>query len=266
MELTKRSIEIVFSPLGIISILLFAGVVLSLANMYSRAGRRLLIGGALLIIIVVFTPLTHYLVWNLEKDFPPLLAPAQVPKTDRIVVLAGYAEVHPGFPITSLVSDQTMANMSEGLRLYRLDPKKKLVLSGGVARPGERSVAASMADFLRQMGVREQDLVVEGNSKDTYQNLVEVKRLIGSNSFILVASACDLRRAVAVAKKLEMNPIPAPAYIWALQKHPVIISLSDEFSRYIENRGYISLNNLARLQWACHEYLGYLWYRLLGRI
>lgn len=266
MELAKRSLEIIFSPLGVLSILLLGGVILGFTRSFSRAGRRLLIAGALLFALYVFTPLTHYLVWNLEKDFPPLLAPPQVPKTDRIVVLAGYAEEHPEFPITSNVSAQTIFNLSEGLRLYRLIPKTKLILSGGIVRTGERAVASSMADFLRQMGVPEQDLIVEGNSANTYQNLFEVKKLVGSSPFILVASACDLRRAVAVARKLEMNPVPASANIWTLQARPSERNLSEESSTYIKKRGYVSFNNLSRLQWAYHEYLGYVWYQLLGRI
>ena len=266
MELAKRSLEIVFSPLGILSILLLGGGILGLTRSYARAGRRLLIGGALLFAMYVFTPLAHYLVWNLERDFPPLVLPPQNPKVDRIVVLAGYAEEHPGFPITSNVSAQTIFNMSEGLRLYRLAPKTKLILSGGIVRAGERSVASSMADFLRQMGVPPQDLIVEENSANTYQNLCEVKKLTEANPFILVASACDLRRAMAVAKKLEMNPIPASANIWTLQDHPPKLTLSDEYSTYIKKRGYVSFNNLSRLQWAYHEYLGYLWYQLLERI
>jgi uncharacterized SAM-binding protein YcdF (DUF218 family) len=266
MEFAKRPIEIIFSPLGILSISLFAGIILSFTRKHSRAGRRFLICGASLFLIFLFSPLAQFLMWNLEKDFPPLLMPPELPKADRIVVLAGYGEEHPGFPITSNVSEQTIANMSEGLRLYRLAPKTKLILSGGVAKSGERPVAAMMADFLRQMGVPEQDLVMEGNSQDTYQNLLEVRKLIRANPFILVASGCDMRRAVAVSKKLQMNPIPAPAYIWTLQNHPANATLADEFSNYIKNRGYVSLKNLSRLQWAYHEYLGYVWYRLLDRI
>jgi uncharacterized SAM-binding protein YcdF (DUF218 family) len=266
MEFWKRTFEIIFSPIGILSILLFSGIILSFAKRHIRAGRRLLICGALLFIVFVFTPLAHYLMWNLEKDFPPLLALPLTPKADRIVILAGYAEEHPGFPITSNVSEQTMANMSEGLRLYRMVPQAKVILSGGVAKTGEKPVAAVMADFVRQLGVPEQNVVVEGNSRDTYQNMIEVKKLIGPVPFILVASACDLRRAVAVSRKLQMNPIPAPAYIRTLQKHPVNSTIADELSLYIENRGYVSLENLSRLQWAYHEYLGYVWYSLLGRI
>jgi hypothetical protein len=123
-----------------------------------------------------------------------------------------------------------------------------------------------MADFLQQMGVSKQDLLVEGKSQNTYENFREVRKLLGSAPFVLVASGCDMKRAMAVARFHQMNPIPAPAYIWALQKYPGAASASAQIAAYFRNRGYISLNNLPRLQWAYHEYVGYLWYRLLGRI
>ena len=121
-----------------------------------------------------------------------------------------------------------------------------------------------MADFLQQMGVPSEDLIVEGNSRNTYENLVMVKELVGEDPFILVAAACDLRRAVAVAKKLQMSPIPAPSVIWTLQNHPKDADLADQIIRFFKSGP--SLNNLSRLQWAYHEYLGYIWYQLLDRI
>jgi uncharacterized SAM-binding protein YcdF (DUF218 family) len=266
MENAKRSIELIFSPLGIVVIVLSLGIVLSMAKRYSRAGHRFLFCGALLFLSILLSPLAQYLMWNLERQFPPLLTPPAIPKIERIAILAGYAEEHPGIPITSDVSDQTLGNMSEGLRLYRLAPNTKLIVSGGVVEKGKRSVAAGMADFLQQMGVSKENLIVEGNSQNTYENLREIRKLVGTAPFILVASACDLRRAVAVARKLQMNPIPAPACIRALQKCPRTSTAGQHVAAYIRNRGYISLNNLRKLQWAYHEYVGYIWYRLLGRI
>jgi uncharacterized SAM-binding protein YcdF (DUF218 family) len=266
MEFAKRSIELVFSPLGIVVILLIAGVLLNLARRHSRAGRRLLFSGALLFLILLFSPLAQLLVWNLERQYPPLQTPPPSPKIDRIAVLAGYAEEFPGIPVTSCVSAQTLANMSEGLRLYRLVPKSKLIVSGGVVKEGERAVASVMADFLEQMGVPRGDLIVEGNSQNTYENLREIKSLVGTAPFILVASGCDMKRAVAVARKLQMNPIPASACIWTLQKNPSTATFSNWISNYFKNRGYVSWNNLSRIQWAYHEYLGYIWYRFLERV
>jgi uncharacterized SAM-binding protein YcdF (DUF218 family) len=248
----KRFIEAAVSPLGIMTLLLAFGIILSMGKRFARAGRRFLMSGALLFILFLFSPLAQYLIYGLECRFQPLLVPPQAPPVSRIVVLAGYAEEHPGLPITSNVSLQTIGNMSEGLRLYRLIPGSKLIMSGGVARRGEKPVAAMMADFLQQMGVPAADLIVEGASQTTYENFLETRKLVGTQPFILVAAACDLRRAAAVAKKLGMNSIPAPACICTLQ-HP-------------RKFGLPSLENLSRIQWAFHEYLGYAWYRVLGRV
>jgi uncharacterized SAM-binding protein YcdF (DUF218 family) len=184
-----------------------------------------------------------------------MLKPPSSSGIDRIVVLAGYAEENKFFPITTVVSERTIGSISEGLRLYRQLPDAKLIMSGGVVREGERPLAASMSDFLQQMGVPAGDIIVEGNSRNTYENLSEVRKLIGSKPFILVAQACDLRRAMAVARKLDMNPTPAPACYWVLPRHT-----------YSEALIYPSTERLRRIQWACHEYVGYIWYKLLGRI
>jgi len=264
MEIVKKSIELAFSPLGIMLILMVLGIILSIVGRNSRSGRRLLLCAGLLFLIYLFSPLSLYLTWNLERHFDPLLIPQESQKISRIVVLAGYAEEHPEFPITSNASAQTIGNMTEGLRLYRLIPEAKLIMSGGVAPNGEKSVGALMSDFLQQMGVPSKDLTVEGNSRNTYENLLRVKELVGEEPFVLVAAACDLRRAIAVAKKLQMNPLPAPACIWTLQDYPKTMGTIDRLIAFFKNAP--SLNNLPRLQWAYHEYLGYIWYQLLDRI
>jgi uncharacterized SAM-binding protein YcdF (DUF218 family) len=264
METIKRSIEIAFSPLGVMAILMVLGIILSIIGRHSRSGYRFLLCAGFLFLIYLFSPLSLCLTWNLERQFEPLLTPLESPKISRIVILSGYAEEHPAFPITSNASAQTIGNMTEGLRLYRLIPNAKIITSGGVARNGDKPVAALMADFLQQIGVPSGDLLVEGNSRNTFENLSGVKEFVGTDPFILVAAACDLRRAVAVAKKLQMNPIPAPSCIWTLQNHPKDGSAMDLFISFFKS--VPSMNNLTRLQWTYHEYLGYIWYQLLGRI
>jgi uncharacterized SAM-binding protein YcdF (DUF218 family) len=265
METTKRLIEIIFSPLGIVVLLTSAGIVLSFSKRRNRGGIRLLKGAGFLFLLFLFSPLARFLMLGLERQYPPLLKiPEQ--KIDRIVVLSGYAEENRSFPITSNVSEQTICTITEGLRLYRLIPGAKLIMSGGVARSGDKPVAAIMADFLQQMGVPAPDLIVEGNSRNTYENLIEVKKLIGSSPFILVAQGCDLKRAAAVARKLGMQPIPSPAGLWAAQHHRLNMSIIERITDFFVSFAHPSIANLSRLQWAYHEYVGLLWYRLLGRI
>jgi uncharacterized SAM-binding protein YcdF (DUF218 family) len=265
MDILKKVIELIFSPLGITVILTGIGIVLYFTGRHPRSSRRFLFTGGVLFLLFLLFPVSDYLILQLESTYPPMLNPPLYPKLDRIVVLAGYAEEHPGFPVTALVSEQTIYSMSEGLRLYRLLPGAKLITSGGIVREGEKPVAATMAEFLQQMGVPPAELIVEGQSRNTYENLVEVRKLVGSSPFILVTQACDLRRAMAVARKLQMHPVAAPACHKELQYY-MNKGITEKLQRALESFLHPSPDRLKEIQWAYHEYLGYVWYQLLGRI
>jgi uncharacterized SAM-binding protein YcdF (DUF218 family) len=96
-------------------------------------------------------------------------------------------------------------------------------------------------------------------------NLVEVKKIIGSEPFILVTSSDGLQRAAAVARKLGMQPLPAPAAIWAARHYPAGMSWLEWGWKVLEDMGP-STDRLIYLQRAHHEYLGYVWYWMLGRV
>ncbi len=266
MDTLKRTLELAISPLGIMTLLLVAGVVLTLSGRHLRQGRRLLMSGALLYLVFTFSPLAEFLTRSLEKPFEPMLVPPGGPKIDRIVVLSGYGESHPAFPVTSNLSGETVGRLTEGIRLYHLLPGSKLIVSGGVVHEPDGSIAVLMADFARQLGVRGEDIMVEGRSTTTYENLVEVKKMLGPSPFILVTSACDLWRASAVARKLGMIAIPAPACIWALQHYPARMDAGEWIRSFFDGFAHPSPTRLIRIQWAYHEYVGYIWYRLLGRL
>jgi len=263
MDFLKKTVELLSSPLGIMVLLFIFGILLHFRKRRRPLGRGLLFCGAVLFLIFLFSPLAGYLMYNLEKDYAPLLQPPEQPQTNKILILSGYAEEHEGFPITSLLSEMTVGNLTEGLRLYHLMPDSVLIVSGGVLRKDERSVAASMAEFLKQMGIPEERIIIEGNSQNTYENFLESRKFVGTEPFILVAQACDMRRAAAVALKLEMRPIAAPASYWALQHH-ADLNESKKTGSFWGAFINPSVENLSRLQWAYHEYVGYIWYRLRG--
>ena len=266
MAILKETLEACFSPIGVMVILLVAGFLATRFRRQSRMGRRLVWGGVWLYIAFVVTPLAEVLVSNLERPFSPMLHPDASAGAQTIVILSGYGKDYPSLPVTSKISGETISRIVEGLRLYHELPGARLVVSGGVVHKGDRPVASLMADFIRAMGVPERDIVIEGHSLNTYENLVEVKKIIGTAPFILVTTACDLRRATAVARKLEMKPLAAPAAIWAAQRYPAGMSWLEWTWNLIEGVATPSTERLGYLQRANHEYLGFLWYRILGRI
>src|SRR5262249_60146519 len=54
------------------------------------------------------------------------------------------------------------------------------------------------------------DILLEEHSQTTYENLLYVKALLGTQPFVLVAAACDLPRAMAVGHKLGVAPRRPP--------------------------------------------------------
>ena len=264
MTSLKRILEISFSPIGLVTILFVSGILVNAFRRQSAAGYHLLWSGAALFLVFLLTPLAEVLYANLEHPYPPMLHPDASART--IVVLSEYGEDFPGLPVTSKLSAETISRMAESIRLYREIPGARLIVSGGILSHQHGPIANLMADFAKTMGVPKRSIVVEGLSTTTYENLLEVKRIIGYEPFILVTSSGDLRRAVAVARKLGMRPLPAPAAIWASSNYPANMSWIQWGWKVLEGMGYSSTDRFSYLQRAYHEYLGYVWYWMLGRV
>jgi uncharacterized SAM-binding protein YcdF (DUF218 family) len=264
MTSLKELLETCLSPVGLVTILFGSGILVNAFQRQSRMGRRLVWSGVGLYLVFLLTPLAEVLYANLEHPYPPMLHPDASVRI--IVVLSGYGEDFSFLPVTSKLSVETISRMAEGIRLYREIPGARLILSGGVVRHQDGPIANLMADFARAMGVPNQDIVVEGLSTTTYENLLEVNKIIGSEPFILVTSSGELRRAGAVARRLGMKPLPAPAAIWAARYYPAGMSWLEWGSKVIEDMGYPTTDRLSYLQRAHHEYLGYVWYWMLGRV
>jgi len=264
MTVLTGLLETWFSPIGLVTLLVASGLVVSAFRRESRMGRRLASSGAGLYLLFLLTPLAEVLYANLEHAYPPMLHPDSSVRT--IVVLSGFGEDFPFLPVTSKLTGETIPRMAEGIRLYREIPGARLILSGGVVRQQDGPVANLMADFARAMGVPDRDIVVEGGSTTTYGNLAEVKKIIGSEPFILVTSSGELRRAAAVARRLGMKPLAAPAAIWAARYFPAGMSWLEWGWKFVGETGYPKAHRLGYLQRAYHEYLGYIWYWMLGRV
>jgi len=264
MDILKNLLETWFSPLGILATLFVLGLFLSAFRRQSRMGHRLVWSGAGMYLIFVITPLAEVVYANLEHPYPSMLHPDAAVRT--VVVLVGYGEDLPFLSVTSKPSVEAVSRIAEGIRLYRELPAARLILSGGTVRRQDRPTADLTADFAMAMGVPKQDIVLEGLSTTTYENLLEVKRIVGSEPFILVTSSDHLRRATAVAHRLGMNPLPAPAAIWAARYYPAGMSWLEWGWKLVEDTGYSDANRLSYLQRAYHEYVGYIWYWMLGRV
>ncbi len=139
----------------------------------------------------------------------------------------------------------------EVLRLYHKIPNAKIITSGyegGYTIPE----AVVNANILIQSGVPKKDIIIHSTPKDTKEEAIVMKKLLGQKSFILVTSAHHMPRAIALFKKEGLNPIASPTKILTKQ----------EINLLSIPRG----SSLMQTEIAWHEYLGLLWSKLRGQI
>jgi uncharacterized SAM-binding protein YcdF (DUF218 family) len=88
-----------------------------------------------------------------------------------------------------------------------------ILVSGAPAPIGVGSIAAAMAEQMTKMGISREAILVEGKSRNTYQNLLFSKEMIKTPeqyNIILLTSAMHMPRAMLVARQLDLDVIPYP--------------------------------------------------------
>jgi len=265
MDIFKSIFQYAITPPGIISICFVLSF--PLIALEKRVGKYLLVLGIILYFAFSCSPLSMALLARLENRYPPLLNMKGVGEVDTIVLLTGAAWEDPHLPLTSRVGETSVSRLLEAIRLFHLIPDARVVISGGPPDEDERDTPVSriVGDLASAMGIPGERILLETNSTNTYENGVEIKKILGGKPFVLVTSASHLPRAVAVFQKLGLSPIPAPADFRATRSKPHSLSSTGELFKEMIF-ALPSSNNLAHSERALHEYAGFIWYWVRGWI
>ena len=220
-----------------------------------KAGKIIVTIGVGLFALCSYGGFSNILLKPLEYEYPALLNSANLEEVKWIVVLGGGHTSDPKLPVTSQIGKETLARLVEGIRLHKMVPGSKLLLSGGgVFDPVPN--AKVMADVALILEVDESDIVLENESRDTKDEARIIKEMVGNERFVLVTSASHMPRSMALFRKQGMDPIPAPTGHWVKERQGGI------------NPGMFFPNpdNLVKVQIAIHEYLGMVWAKIRGQI
>lgn len=249
MFFTKKLISQFLLPMPFCLMLCLAGLVLLWWTKRQKAGKILVTFGLLLLTALSFRPVSNALLGSLERQYPVYTKPS-AEKVDFVVVLGAGHNSDPSIPLISQLSDDSLKRLIEGIRIYRENPGSKLVLSAGTWLDPVPN-AKLLADSSRLLGVPESDIITETGSKDTKDQAVLLKSIVGTNRFVLVTSASHMPRAVQHFVAQEMQPEPAPVG-HRVKQVPHNITL------FFPSPGY-----LASAGTAIHEYLGLAWASLI---
>lgn len=144
------------------------------------------------------------------------------------------------------------------LPLYFEGRVKKILLSGGSGRLFSREEEATiLQDYLLQIGVKKEDLIIENKSRNTFENALfstqKLKEEQISGPILLSTSATHMKRSYLCFKKqgLEVEPFPVDHVIEERIFHFDTLFLPKSS---ILNKWY----------WLLHEWVGIVVYSLMG--
>jgi uncharacterized SAM-binding protein YcdF (DUF218 family) len=239
-------------PTNFMIILGLIGAVLTLTRL-ARPGRGLMVTAILLLVIAGFTPLGNLVLAPLEDRFPAWDPANGAP--DGIVVLGGPIDpdlslVH-GMPVTLGGADRLI----QAAALARRYPDARILFTGGSANLVSTNAkeADQAAELLMSLGVPKERLILERQSRNTYENAVFSRAMVTpkpGERWLLVTSAYHMPRSVGLFRKAGFPVEPYPVD-WR------VTSVSD-FETF-------SVQGLRRTDIAVREWVGLVAYWLRGR-
>ncbi len=180
-----------------------------------------------------------------------------------ILVLGGTVDPAASRPGLAEGND-SFERLTAAARLYRAGAAPFVIASGGsgsITFPDKKE-APYMAELLALMGVTENSIITEADSRNTYENIIFSKKILeglatGSQlpprPVLLVSSAWHLPRALAICKKAQL---PVSAFSVDSQAEPLLLP-ADLFP------DAWALTRSTRL---VREWLGLIAYRILRRL
>lgn len=225
----------------------------------SCSARRLtVLSGLVLLLGIASTPLAGYLaIGSLEWRYPP---PQNELPDDAVIVVLGGAVLPPDQLRTNAeLAESTLLRCVSAATLYHQLNARQVILSGGMMLGHSTTpVSKVMHEFLLTQGVRDVDMVLETESQTTFENAVNVAKMLGQQSqtgpVVLVTDASHLRRAQACFSARGIATIPAGARYRATSLPPGIRAIIPD-SRVIGTVGEAS-----------YEWIGLMWYWMTGKI
>jgi len=241
----------VFSTLFLLILIAFSlGLVLikhsRKINFKEKCGWYLSLAALLILIIFSLKPVSNLLVYSLERNYQ-LPSKEIISSLDCMVILSGGVS---GAEPTGA----TYSRLINGVRIFKENNVKLMVLQGNSGKE-PKSDAAIMTELAEQLGVPRDRIIVESNSRNTFEHAIELRKIFPASKKMrlgIVTSAMHMRRSEMVFKwKFPEDvfvPIPVD-YRFLVFKY--------DFKNFIP-----SLEAFAASNDAFHELVGMVWYLL----
>lgn len=197
-------------PLSLLVLLALAALLLSWHR--PRLSRALLAASCALWLLMFFTPMERWVLGPLEQRFPSPVLPEHV---DGIIVLGGAVQAAMSREHGQTVLGDAAERMTAGAMLARRYPQARLLFSGGSGAISEKKFpeAEAVTEFWEGLGVDHSRIVLEGRSRNTYENALFSHQDIQprpGETWLLVTSALHMPRSVGCFRQVGWQVVPYP--------------------------------------------------------
>ena len=240
-------------PSIVVLLISLTGVAL-LITRFERLGRSLLVIGSLLYAIIGISPLGYVLMLPLEERFTQWDSSLGAPT--GLIVLGGMINPYLSLARGEVALSDAAERVTAAVALARRYPGARVVFSGGSARPGGPSEAASAQTLFESLGISRDRILLETSSRNTAENAIFTKELLNpkpGERWLLVTSAAHMPRAMGVFRKAD----------FLVEAYPVdwqTTGRSDLFSMF-----GTPADGLRLFDAAVHEWVGLLAYWISGQ-
>ncbi|MEZ9232574.1 envelope biogenesis factor ElyC [Vibrio amylolyticus] len=244
----KKIVSSLLMPLPAMLIVGFLGLMLIMFTAKRKTGCFVVLFSLCGIFLIAFQPVSTRLLMPMERTYSAFL-PIDEP-IDYIMVLGSGHVVDDQIPPTSELSRTALMRLSEGIRISRMYPGSKLILSG-YAGGSEFSNARMMAKVALALGVSKSDIILLETAQDTWEEARQAAAFVGQKKLILVTSASHMQRSINEFLSAGIKPIPAPTNYLAHQ------NINQPWEKYTPQARY-----LEQTERYWHETLGTIWQTL----
>ncbi len=236
----KKFVSFFVEPFGFTLLLIFAAFYFLFKKRH-RALAYTLVSLFFYIFLLAYPPFSNMLVAPLEERYPAYRYDANI---SYVHVLGNANTDDLSQPHSSLLSDSGLKRVVEGVVIYKRQPGVKLLFSG---YEGSSQLPNALANktVAVELGVDPEDIMTDPKARDTKEETLFAKSIVGEQRFVLVTSAMHMPRAMMLFEAAGLHPIAAPC---DFEKEQITTLFRTPSWHYLENS-----------QKAIHEYLGILW-------
>ena len=179
-------------------------------------------------------------------------------KYEGAIVLGGIGDID--LRLKKINFGHSGDRLFQTLPLFYKGRIKKIIFTGGsgsIEFP-EKKEGFFVQKYLRSINFPDSGLIIEGESKNTYENAIFTKKILDSlhikGNFLLVTSAYHMPRTLAIFKKAGYEDVT-----------PYVTNRSSGKRRFTFDHLFIpNPGSLFALEFLIHEWIGFITYKIKG--